>query len=316
MRVPVYNLDLTLPPARRWEGLTAHADAARRLIDSYVRDLGGLERFQGVSSELVAGYLREDLLAEVEGVAHAVGREVEQVLLANLYYDAMRALLGCTAFARDTHEGPIHARNLDWWSEQRLLSELTLEVRASGGPCGPFRTIAWPGYVGALSGIAPGRFAITLNAVLSEDPLELATPISFLLRTVLETASGFDEAVRVLTDTPIVADCLLLVSGTRSGEMVVVERTPTRCAVRGPTDGQLVVTNDYRVLDSAFVSDSELARTACSRYDRAAERVRAERPDTPEACFAILDDRAVRMDMTMQQMVLHASTGLCAVRKA
>lgn len=316
MRVPVHHLDLTLPPRERWAGLSAHADAARRLIDSYVRDLGGLERFGGVSPELIAGHLRDDHVAEVEGVARAVGRSFEHVLLANLYYDAMRALLGCTAFAVDTHAGPMHARNLDWWSEQRLLSDLTIEVHATGGPRGPFRTIAWPGYVGALSGVAPGRFAVTLNAVLSDDPQELAAPISFLLRAVLESASTFDEAVRVLSETPIVADCLLLITGTRSGEMVVVERTPRRHAVRHPTNGQLVVTNDYRVLESGFVADTELSRTACSRYDRAAERVRAEQPSTPEACLEILDDRSVRMDMTMQQMVLQASTGLCFVRKS
>ncbi len=49
-----------------------------------------------------------------------------------------------------------------------------------------------PGFVGVFSGVAPGRFAVTLNAVLSAEPPQPATPVVLLLRTVLEHAQTFN----------------------------------------------------------------------------------------------------------------------------
>jgi hypothetical protein len=45
-----------------------------------------------------------------------------------------------------------------------------------------YRLVGWPGFAGGFSGLAPGRFAVTLNAVFSNDPVEVATPITFLIR--------------------------------------------------------------------------------------------------------------------------------------
>ncbi len=40
-----FDVDLDAPPAQRWNGIEAHAEAANELLDYYVRDLGGLEQF-------------------------------------------------------------------------------------------------------------------------------------------------------------------------------------------------------------------------------------------------------------------------------
>jgi hypothetical protein len=119
----------------------------------------------------------------------------------------------------------------------------------------------------------------------------------------------------VLRDTPIASDCLLLVTGARRGEMVVIERTPRRAALRFEEGGVLVVTNDYRTLSSGFfaAAEGELQRTACKRFDRASTLIRESRPIEPEACLAILRDRDVPMDLTVQQMVMRASTGALRV---
>src|SRR5207237_8286843 len=140
------------------------------------------------------------------------------------YYDALKVVLGCTAFAIHVGDVILHARNLDWWTENAALTRYTTVSRFIGGPVGEFTTIGWPGFTGAFSGIAPGRFAVTLNAVLSDEPLQTASPVVFLLRQVLEEASDFQSALRILTETPLASDPLLLLTGTRQGEMVVIER--------------------------------------------------------------------------------------------
>ena len=109
------------------------------------------------------------------------------------------------------------------------------------------------GFIGALSGTKPGKFSLTLNAVLSKDSPEIAVPVSFLLRDVLENANSFHEAKETLEKTTIASDCLLLLSGTTSDEMVVIERTPKRSATRGPNNGVICVTNDYKLLENGKV---------------------------------------------------------------
>jgi acid ceramidase len=177
--------------------------------------------------------------------------------------------------------------------------------------------ITWPGFTGALSGVAPGRFAISLNAVLSDELPAFAPPITYVLRSVFEDARSFDEAVERLTTTDIASDCLLLVTGTRPGEMVVIERTPTRAAHRNPVEGRLLVANEYLSLStssSAAGPDQELQRTSCARFDRAIALLDQRIPRDEAECFAILTDLAVRMRITVQHMVFSAARGLVAVR--
>lgn len=315
MTTPTIDLDLSLPPEARWEPLASHADAARRLLDSYLRDLGGLQSFAPIIESYAQAFVSAEHRAEIGGIARIVGRPEREVLLANLYYEAFRQMMGCTAFACDGPDGPIHGRNLDWWTEDQMLARLTLVVRAQGGAAvGPYQIVSWPGFVGALSGLAPGRFAVTLNAVISDERPSLAAPVVLLVRQALERCTDFADAVALLEKTPIAADCLLLVTGTRNGEMVVIERTSTRAALRGPERGFVVVTNDYRSLDGANAAPSAVAGnrlhdTTCARFDRAGELLRAGRPPDAAACLRILRDPAVKMAITVQQMVMVPKTG-------
>ena len=68
---------------------------------------------------------------------------------------------------------------------------------------GEFTTVGWPGFIGVFSGIAPRRFAVTLNAVISDEPLQAASPVVFLLRQVLEEAPDFQSALRTLKESTV-----------------------------------------------------------------------------------------------------------------
>lgn len=312
MAVPEIDLDLSLPPGERWRGLAAHANAVRELLDCYLRDLGQLGAFAPLIESYADAFVSREHRAEVASIANLVGRPENDVLLGSLYYDAFRYLIGCTAFACDGPDGPIHARNLDWWTEDQMLARSTCVVNAHGGDAvGPYQMVSWPGFIGALSGLAPGRFSVTLNAAISDEKPSLAAPVVLALRQALEACRDFGEAVDRLERAPIAADCLLLVAGTRQGEMAVIERTSTRAAVRGPERGFVAVTNDYRSLaagEGAMVGN-RLQETACGRFDRAVERLSARLPVNAAACLEILSDPSIRMSITVQQMVMVPQTG-------
>jgi acid ceramidase len=317
INIPHIDVDLRLPPTKRWHALHPFISQARQLLDQYLGDLGDIEQFHATIISYRDRYIYAEYAAELRAIAQLLDVSEEAALIVNLYYDLLKFVLGCTAFAVDIEQGPLHARNLDWWTEMGLLSSATVVANFQGAAAGPFQVVSWPGFTGALSGLAPGRFAITLNAVLSNEPPTAAAPITYLIRSVFETASTFAEAVDRLASTAILSDCLLLVTGIQPGEMVVIERTPTRSALRHPTNGRLIVTNDYLALQanpSSISTEQELQQTSCGRFDRASLLLSQHVPGNVAECFGVLTDPAVQMNITVQHMVMSAAQGILEVR--
>src|SRR5580692_3821904 len=68
---------------------------------------------------------------------------------------------GCTALVREEDEGmPWLVRTLDWPFPGLGRH---VEIARMRGPAGAFDTVTWPGFVGALTASAPGRFAACIN---------------------------------------------------------------------------------------------------------------------------------------------------------
>ncbi|MEL6559157.1 MAG: hypothetical protein AAFQ94_13290 [Bacteroidota bacterium] len=218
MHLDQHIVNLDLPPAERWAFLHNHSNQIDELIDCYLSDFKGEELiFQNIE------FYKEAVIPiaykqEISSIASMCSFSENEVLIANLYYDILKFFFGCTAFATYTGETMLHARNLDWHTDNDLLSKHTCAFNFQKGGRTIFKTVSRPGFIGALSGTKPGCFSITLNAVLSQDSPEIAYPVSFLLRDILT-------------------------------EAVVIERTPKRFASR-KGDDILVVTNDYKVLEN------------------------------------------------------------------
>jgi len=313
------NVDLTRDPGDRWNFSNDDIRDARRLMDTYSTDIGGVEQHRDALEMYdMSGKLDGEYRAEINAVSMAIDRSYLTVLLGNVYYDALKLVMGsgtsgfaCSAYAVDTPNGPVHAPNLDWWTDDnRVLSTGSRIIEFTGAPAGNFKIIGWPGYLGGLSAIAPGRFSITLNTVTSEDPFQMAAPISFVIRDALQTASTFAEAVERFSTTPLMCDCLMLVAGVKAGEMVVVERSPSRSAGRQAVDVFIAVTNHYRHLGSRPSGYPDLAGTSCERYDRIEELMSMQRQRAPYELMSILSDSRIKMaTMTVQQMVMCPATG-------
>jgi hypothetical protein len=193
------------------------------------------------------------LATELAAVAASIGGPGAHLL--NLSFE-----WGCTCGVVE-HPAPTMLRILDWGSLAGLGE--TLCVIRQAGPAGDWLNIGWPGLVGAITGFAPGRFAIAIN----QPPLPLtrlgeaarrrgwrkaglmadwaasrpatwrsrALPPAHLLRIACDTAPDYAAALAMLRDTPLAAAVTLTIVGTRPGEAAVVERARDRTAVReGP----------------------------------------------------------------------------------
>src|SRR5262249_17441296 len=131
---------------------------------------------------------------------------------------------------------PLVVRALDW-PFNGMGQEVVVGRHRS--PAGSWLNVTWPGFVGVLTALAPGRFAAALNEaplrrrtyILPVDWLidrikvgrTRAIPSTHLLRLVFETCSTFDEAVSVLRDTPIALPAMFAIAGA-DGRACIIER--------------------------------------------------------------------------------------------
>ena len=146
---------------------------------------------------------------------------------------------GCTARARDD-DAPWLVRTLDWPFPGLGRH---VEVARMKGDAGEFYSTTWPGFVGVLTGMAPGRFAASINQAPMwrrtrhpwMRPLDMMAnaattwplrhmPPDQMLRHVFETAPDFASARRLLETTPIARPVIYTLAGCKAGERCVIER--------------------------------------------------------------------------------------------
>lgn len=176
-------------------------------------------------------------VAEITAVAAAL--EFSGVWFLNGSYQ-----WGCTSLARDddaSSGAPWLVRTLDWPFPGLGRH---VEIARMAGRAGEYYSATWPGFVGVLTGMAPGRFAASINQAplwrRTEHPWlrpmdimanALATwpvrhmPPDQLLREVFETCPDYASAKQRLETAPIARPVIYTLAGCERGERCVIERT-------------------------------------------------------------------------------------------
>ncbi|MCJ8330857.1 MAG: hypothetical protein HRT89_05435 [Lentisphaeria bacterium] len=317
MKTVEVNLDLA--PEKRWDELREYREATRELINYYLDDFRKLSILYKVPLAVYSRrHIKEEYRLELKGMSKVMDIPYSDLLLINLYYDLLKLLLspgqlimGCSSFAID-QDIPVHARNMDWDSDGSMAEHTIKQRFMKDGDC-LFESISWPGYNASVSGMATGRFSLTMNAVSSRKILALKTPVTYMIRDVLQTANSWEDAKSKLENTPLFSDCLFMLVGTKAGELCVIERTPKSFQTRYAEDQIIMVTNNYRTSldEKQAVSCGILSDTSCSRYERMKELLKKSTPTERDDFMAILNDPSVKMDITVQQMVMCAAKGDC-----
>jgi hypothetical protein len=166
---------------------------------------------------------------------------------------------GCTARAGQEDGTPWLLRTLDW--PFAGLGRYA-EVAWMRGACGDFYSVTWPGYVGALTAMAPRRFAACVNqapmrrrtahrwlrgydfavnavAIWRSDDL---MPPDQLLRQVFETCADYAAARRMLETVPVARPVIYTLVGCAADEHCIIERTETDFMTR---DDEACAANDW-----------------------------------------------------------------------
>lgn len=260
--------------------------------------------------ERTAGRFRD----EVAALAKVGEVDPVDLALANVSYDLTLAMIGCSTAALPTPAGPVVARNMDWWPED-LLATASYHWEFCRGDEPLFSIAGWPGAVGAVTGLSRRGFAVVLNAVnCPEGANPAGYPVMLHLRRVLEDASDFRAALAMLRDEPLAAAALITLVGRDNNERVVIERTPTRHALRWGEPGRpLLATNDYRQLFPPRESnENEIYRTTCTRYDallRLFDGTSSLASTEDAALLYALSEPSVIQSITAQHVLMRPSLG-------
>src|SRR5262245_24427399 len=187
---------------------------------------------------------------EFKSAARLIDADPRDIALANLSYDLVIGSLGCSTVVLPTPDGPVVARNMDWWPEGPL-AKASYVVRCVEGEEWKFTSGGFPGAVGIVTGLSSRGFAVILNAVTTTDPVcKTGYPGLLHLRRVMEDAADFADALAMLSKQKLTTPGLFTLVGTKNEERVVVERAPKRHALRWGRLGEpLITTNNYHLID-------------------------------------------------------------------
>ena len=341
--VPVRVVDLERPPERRWDDVIAQdLDVTRRLLKSGWDDaLDEAQRQTGKPRWLLdaAAWLargpfhaayrasRGRYLDEIYAWADALGTSRAHVVMMQCMYELShldpvkpRAAIGCSASARFVEDlGMIHTRTLDWSFDTIGPATRIFEFRRGARK---HYSVGMPGLVGALSGMVPGGFSVTINwAPPASLPFFYLGPL-VELRDVFETCDTYAQAVARLRDTRLATSVFFTVCGVHRGEACVIEHVKTRLLggnevrVREISGDVIAQSNHYQHPDFARFnpsferSKSMLIRTSPERAANLAASLQnapaSQRLEDFENCLC---DSPVENEETRQKMIFCPARG-------
>lgn len=165
---------------------------------------------------------------------------------------------GCTTrVGSDPHSGtPIMLRCLDWPFNGIGRNLIMVEKGAHVGA--PYFAATWPGYTAVITGMKPGAFAAAINQAPLSAPIQFhfanwgiargkvwrsrAVTPGHLLEQVFDEVEDFQQAKKILCETPVALPVIYSLTGIRDGEACVIERTEYDYLLR---EGEAVAANHW-----------------------------------------------------------------------
>jgi hypothetical protein len=206
-------------------------------------------------------FIGREYCSEIHGVSLSaphefrwIGPDYQRMLNYHAAHDIGHTLqsfklVGCTAFAvKDTRskEGKLLlGRNFDFYVGDEFSKEKIISF------CRPhqgyrYASITWGGMVGCASGMNEHGLAVVVNGAKSEFPNRCATPVSILLKEVLQYTRTIDEALELIKSRKIFVSESLVIASAADRRAVSVEKSRSHSVLLEAPGDQLVVTNHFQ----------------------------------------------------------------------
>jgi hypothetical protein len=217
-------------------------------VTAYLGTLPIYTIFQFLSRLSFWPYIPPRLKEELKGVAAGAQLGLPLILLINTLDDLANNWPCCSALAagagRTSQGFYLAGRNLDYPVFVEVLVNLQTLFLITPDEGLPLASLAWPGYVGVLTGMNRAGVALAQLTAMCRDSTLKGLPAGLRNRLALEqeaTVQGL--AARLRTSPTTIGNNLLLVSPR---EALVLEVSAHRGAIRRPAAGLITATNHFQ----------------------------------------------------------------------
>jgi len=230
VELPTYVINLDLPPRQRWKEICSVPKFVNNTQYLYQTVMGLIKgTVMEIIGETLLYFYPYEYAEEIKGCAEALKIPEGFIALANLGYEVTD---DCTSIVAQTPDGKIlHARNLDFGEGlgfTATLKEIAFIADFRRGGKTVFYATSFAGYVGALSSMRPGAFSITIDTrfypegiyeifyeIIAAITLNNANLVAFLTRDVVQNLDNYNDAIKALSTSNLIADVYYIVAGTK-----------------------------------------------------------------------------------------------------
>jgi hypothetical protein len=188
------------------------------------------------------------LQGELKGVAAGAQVGLPLVLLVNVMDDLANNWPSCSALAvgegRTSRGFYLAGRNLDYPVFVDVLVDLQTLFHITPEEGVPLVSLAWPGYVGVLTGMNRAGVALAQLTSMCRTHTLKGVPAGLRNRLALQLKTTLPEVADALLKAPATIGNNVLLAGP--GEALVLELSPHRSALRRPTNGLITATNHFQ----------------------------------------------------------------------
>jgi len=309
--VPVFEVSLDDYPHWRWNGVVDHFQGDFEPLVEFFKKIVP-DQLQGLVYEffdVLHEFFPPTYRWEIEGIATRANLTVGMVTVMNVFYEVSS---GCTSIVANAGNRIVHGRNLDYGVPG--LRRLEATIRFTRGGELQYVGTTYAGYVGILTGVAPGRFSVSIderfaggNLVTNflEAVLDQGQSIGFFLRDVLEQQPSYQSALHAMQTAHMASVSYMILGGVNKDEGAVVTRERHKAL-------------DTWTLDSTagrwFLVETNYDhwKPAPAHDDRRDPAIRAMSNTTAEA----LDEQYLFKNVMLLHPVLNSGTTYTAIMSA
>lgn len=277
--------------------------------------------------------ISEEYKEEIYGISFSasdnygyIGTNYQRILNYHAAHDIghalqSMALVGCTSFGtwndKSADGEMIVGRNFDFYVGDKFAHDkIVAFFNPSQGY--KFMSVTWGGFIGVVSGMNEKGLTVTINADKTKIPTGSATPVSLVVREILQYAKNINEAIAIAKTRKMFVSESFLVASAADNKAVIIEKTPDSLDVYDPHKDFIVCTNHFQgnSLVNTKSNKEQMAESASLyRYDRLMELLNANGKNTVQKTVDILrnrqglhnEDIGIGNEKAINQMIAHHS---------
>lgn len=274
-------------------------DSIRWCMEKTLRpDLRKREDVKWVRSRLEENMMAvcPELLEEMRGIAAGAGLPYKDILTYNCIGDISHigneSKSECSNIAFvDTERGPAIGKTNDIGENAERYHALHRLEFNNGRR---LLNVTWPGTIWANAAVNDQGLAYGGTSVVSKDSNPEGIISNALLRLVVQRCASVPEAVEMLKKIPVMYQSANLTFADAQGNLVVVEKSPTRTVVRRPRKGAIFATNHWITakMKEILNGDKQLLENSRARFKNFTRLVKERKLHSVERIKEILRDHS------------------------